>query len=121
MGKRTGSVSKLFRAYRLYNMLRVILLYRLLVFQSSFELTGYITNQGDVNMNVTLEVSKLFRAYRLYNVNTFDDYAGHVAVSKLFRAYRLYNNSGISYASSTRRFQSSFELTGYITSSGSSV
>ena len=37
-------VSKLFRAYRLYNLLRLIIeKLSLRVFQSSFELTGYIT------------------------------------------------------------------------------
>ena len=38
----------------------------LLLFQSSFELTGYITKFG-VNNNIAEPVSKLFRAYGLYN------------------------------------------------------
>ena len=36
-------------------------------------------------------------------------------VSKLFRAYRLYNAQMKSTLLSSLRFQSSFELTGYIT------
>ena len=37
------------------------------VFQSSFELTGYITNTSLGVQSSALHVSKLFRAYRLYN------------------------------------------------------
>ena len=42
-------VSKLFRAYGLYNEILISLLYISLWFQSSFELTGYITEneEGD--------------------------------------------------------------------------
>ena len=36
-------------------------------------------------------------------------------VSKLFRAYGLYNVNGVNYGGATLSFQSSFELTGYIT------
>ena len=36
-------------------------------FQSSFELTGYITQQPMIPMVNPIPVSKLFRAYRLYN------------------------------------------------------
>ena len=59
-------------------------------FQSSFELTGYITitNEG-ISVEIP-KVSKLFRAYGLYNSTRlkkrFD-----LFVSKLFRAYGLYN------------------------------
>ena len=60
------------------------------MFQSSFELTGYITNPG-----------------------AEDDYTGHV--SKLFRAYRLYNADADGDHIASLLFQSSFELTGYIT------
>ena len=38
-------------------------------FQSSFELTGYITKLLMKNMGATLYVSKLFRAYGLYNIH----------------------------------------------------
>ena len=62
-------------------------------FQSSFELTGYITNYGKFVVTGNLEVSKLFRAYGLYNE--------HIVGGK-----------SLSYI----QFQSSFELTGYITS-----
>ena len=86
------AVSKLFRAYGLYNSycqyhnLRdeelfqssfeltgyitwkdKILEYTPLTFQSSFELTGYITNQA-VPFYADCGVSKLFRAYGLYNI-----------------------------------------------------
>ena len=37
------------------------------MFQSSFELTGYITKRKDILMMNDNIVSKLFRAYRLYN------------------------------------------------------
>ena len=37
------------------------------MFQSSFELTGYITSISEPESNVFDEVSKLFRAYGLYN------------------------------------------------------
>ena len=36
-------------------------------FQSSFELTGYITYGGQQMVMAPQQVSKLFRAYRLYN------------------------------------------------------
>ena len=60
------------------------------MFQSSFELTGYITSDTECPEVDTI-VSKLFRAYRLYNV------AIDVRCEK------------------ANVFQSSFELTGYIT------
>ena len=37
-------------------------------FQSSFELTGYITVNEPINIIIILNVSKLFRAYGLYNL-----------------------------------------------------
>ena len=37
-------------------------------FQSSFELTGYITVFFKFKRGFRISVSKLFRAYRLYNV-----------------------------------------------------
>ena len=62
------------------------------MFQSSFELTGYIT-VGDTSYKITnIKVSKLFRAYRLYN---------WIDESEIVKA--------------AAEFQSSFELTGYIT------
>ena len=63
------------------------------------------------------KVSKLFRAYRLYNRVDNEGWVIGVVVSKLFRAYRLYNLYGRwSITESIITFQSSFELTGYITS-----
>ena len=61
------------------------------MFQSSFELTSYITE-----MKRLLDIS--------YN-----------AVSKLFRAYELYNYDKAVDKSIDILFQSSFELTSYIT------
>ena len=60
-------------------------------------------------------VSKLFRAYGLYNKlnNIKDDVIEEV--SKLFRAYGLYNQSSLRPDLRGVMFQSSFELTGYIT------
>ena len=61
-------------------------------FQSSFELTGYITILCATDLNHPQHVSKLFRAYGLYNVIMKQEIL--VVLEK---------------------FQSSFELTGYIT------
>ena len=61
------------------------------MFQSSFELTGYIT----------LSLSTL-------------SVLG-IGVSKLFRAYGLYNSIKDEVVNMIYKFQSSFELTGYIT------
>ena len=63
------------------------------MFQSSFELTGYITVSVVGISKVVKNVSKLFRAYGLYNVVNRQ----HIDIQN--------------------QFQSSFELTGYITSS----
>ena len=89
--KLSNIVSKLFRAYRLYNVAIDVRCEKANVFQSSFELTGYITADDLIRQGMTFEVSKLFRAYRLYN-----EVASTIALSIL-------------------SFQSSFELTGYIT------
>ena len=62
------------------------------VFQSSFELTGYITGHLVGLAEPESYVSKLFRAYRLYNEGAILDRAAIEEISKLFRAYRLYNN-----------------------------
>ena len=61
------------------------------MFQSSFELTGYITNLMPSYENAVNKVSKLFRAYGLYN-------------------FTIYYSFSLAF-----KFQSSFELTGYIT------
>ena len=60
-------------------------------------------------------VSKLFRAYRLYNAVLDKAAIEEIGVSKLFRAYRLYNDKLMDLADVEILFQSSFELTGYIT------
>ena len=64
------------------------------LFQSSFELTGYITIRMTIGNDDQLkEVSKLFRAYRLYNkIKDKHTMPNFIKVSKLFRAYRLYND-----------------------------
>ena len=60
-------VSKLFRAYGLYNTMEYVMKHAREKFQSSFELTGYITSFWiDVEF-IAAPVSKLFRAYGLYN------------------------------------------------------
>ena len=85
-------VSKLFRAYGLYNERSSFL--RWLYpeqFQSSFELTGYITTATYTDGLEIHYVSKLFRAYGLYNMMMKDVVHTSVIVSKLFRAYGLYN------------------------------
>ena len=60
------------------------------LFQSSFELMGYIT-QAAIQVGRTTDVSKLFRAYGLYNFQKGGVFISYVKVSKLFRAYGLYN------------------------------
>ena len=62
------NVSKLFRAYGLYNnKIDNIKLLPIIKFQSSFELTGYITTFIVKVGAIVIKVSKLFRAYGLYN------------------------------------------------------
>ena len=84
-------VSKLFRAYELYNRPMEEIEDWSNQFQSSFELTSYITIADMRTKAINLEVSKLFRAYELYNIL--------VEVESLIMT----------------TFQSSFELTSYIT------
>ena len=60
-------------------------------------------------------VSKLFRAYGLYNRICQSKTRLFNSVSKLFRAYGLYNDKYEVSAVTGFSFQSSFELTGYIT------
>ena len=65
--------------------------------------------------NKILLVSKLFRAYGLYNFFLYNKKTG-CFVSKLYRAYRLYNRRlSAKMVTHFCLFQSSFELTGYIT------
>ena len=55
-------------------------------FQSSFELTGYITPRNSFSFLRWYSVSKLFRAYRLYNESTAEiisDLLGFKALSSL--------------------------------------
>ena len=110
-------VSKLFRAYGLYNTEKmysdVNVKYE---FQSSFELTGYITVVRMRYKKLVMLVSKLFRAYGLYNAMLWARSSARKLVSKLFRAYGLYNSlTSIIIHEVHYLFQSSFELTGYIT------
>ena len=87
------AVSKLFRAYGLYNSIQESAEKNYgSTFQSSFELTGYITKISNIAKDAVFNVSKLFRAYGLYNENK-KYYYKHIS----------------------DEFQSSFELTGYIT------
>ena len=86
------------------------------VFQSSFELTGYITND---NMEWA-EIIRLFQSsfeltgYITESCREAGSYKEQV--SKLFRAYGLYNSYiRKPHIYSIIMFQSSFELTGYIT------
>ena len=109
-------VSKLFRAYGLYNVTGFVLLIVMAgVFQSSFELTGYIT----IRLEMRISYLILFQSsFELTGYITADDLIRQgmtFEVSKLFRAYRLYNCYIIGCISTRIWFQSSFELTGYIT------
>ena len=87
-------VSKLFRAYGLYNRLEDQLPITLIDigFQSSFELMGYITRK-DMKFEAAI-LEKFQSSFELmgYITNTtilVED--GLFRVSKLFRAYGLYN------------------------------
>ena len=63
-----------------------------------------------------MKVSKLFRAYGLYNLHGANRPDIRYTVSKLFRAYGLYNvRKAVPIIIRKILFQSSFELTGYIT------
>ena len=84
-------VSKLFRAYELYNLFPRLKAMVGCEFQSSFELTSYITNKKEKKIWRILIVSKLFRAYELYNYTYSNYQQTYLMVSKLFRAYELYN------------------------------
>ena len=110
-------VSKLFRAYRLYNNRRDPDNYNKPgKFQSSFELTGYITK----TWNYYLPDKEMFQSSfeltgYITNRASAKKIATLTAVSKLFRAYGLYNSSMLAALMNVDGFQSSFELTGYIT------
>ena len=87
------------------------------MFQSSFELTGYITLYS-CGVNYYQKVSKLFRAYRLYNKYNFKD-RGLVGVfQSSFELTGYITNPDAKIKLIPDSFQSSFELTGYITESG---
>ena len=85
-------------------------------FQSSFELTGYIT---DLAIDDQPKIDILFQSsFELtgYITNLKQQKEKELwKVSKLFRAYGLYNESKTANSISVKLFQSSFELTGYIT------
>ena len=86
------------------------------MFQSSFELTGYIT---PINTKIKYSKYKFQSSFELTGYITFTATpfeADDKVVSKLFRAYGLYND-GLSNFKDLMYdpFQSSFELTGYIT------
>ena len=86
-------VSKLFRAYGLYNGKNDFIMYERLLFQSSFELTGYITRW----------VGNPLYIRPMWFQSSFE-LTGYITnVVTLLPPGDL--------------FQSSFELTGYITSS----
>ena len=82
---------KLFGAYGLYNIQEDNTIDAKAPFQSSLELTGYITGGWIISPPPNFTVSKLFRAYGLY-----DKQVGLVSTTIM-------------------RLQSSLELTGYIT------
>ena len=84
-------VSKLFRAYGLYNGKETVDDNAFLEFQSSFELTGYITVVSLVIIVLLLGFQSSFEltGYITYLIFVF---IIMVSVSKLFRAYGLYNN-----------------------------
>ena len=86
-----------------------------LMFQSSFELTGYITLVVFSLSEVYIPFQSSFELTGYITVKGLFPLPYFVLVSKLFRAYRLYNTLKMGYWSTEISFQSSFELTGYIT------
>ena len=109
-------VSKLFRAYRLYNDILVTRTKGHTVFQSSFELTGYITK----GLHKALESEEEFQSsfeltgYITLVVMPFNvDFDGFQSSFEL-TGYITNGNKPVKMYGSLR-FQSSFELTDYIT------
>ena len=58
-------------------------------FQSSFELTGYITKYYDVRKIYSNWVSKLFRAYGLYNKTLNEEYGCYLVCFKALSSLRV--------------------------------
>gem|GEM_PF-2539279 len=112
------SVSKLFRAYGLYNDKYEVSAVTGFSFQSSFELTGYITAIKDydlVNASLWFQSSFELTGYITVLILRIQEKCLGM-VSKLFRAYGLYNERlSDRVFMNFSGFQSSFELTGYIT------
>ena len=86
-----GIVSKLFRAYGLYNFESVSITVTVLRFQSSFELMGYITGTIHVPTEVAITFQSSFELMGYITLAAFDSTSLNRYVSKLFRAYGLYN------------------------------
>ena len=84
-------------------------------FQSSFELTGYITIIEHISGKIDLKEFQSSFELTGYITEAFDCDEEEMRVSKLFRAYRLYNPYLTGSGNLSILFQSSFELTGYIT------
>ena len=85
-------------------------------FQSSFELTGYITMLSMITEQLILWFQSSFELTGYITCSVLVCIHHRRGVSKLFRAYVLYNYEGIEgYGNLSDAFQSSFELTGYIT------
>ena len=61
------------------------------VFQSSFELTGYITIRLEMRISYLILFQSSFELTGYITIWVFLDSKINVIVSKLFRAYRLYN------------------------------
>ena len=86
----------------------------ILAFQSSFELTGYITTTSTTKRTPKEKFQSSFELTGYITDSSFFFFFS-IKVSKLFRAYGLYNNSPVIFIRGDGEFQSSFELTGYIT------
>ena len=84
-------------------------------FQSSFELTGYITQKWFAVWQTLEWVSKLFRAYGLYNSEILSGVGHESTFQSSFELTGYITIERRGYHDSMIGFQSSFELTGYIT------
>ena len=84
-------------------------------FQSSFELTGYITYLNSLFIDTANFVSKLFRAYGLYNRSTLSHFEALYVFQSSFELTGYITRTTPNVPTDPSEFQSSFELTGYIT------
>ena len=85
------------------------------LFQSSFELMGYITSKENHKKSDGGAFQSSFELMGYITITSMLMSKPNLIVSKLFRAYGLYNFYLSEFCIDEFSFQSSFELMGYIT------